>query len=172
MSADNPVSSSYAWQWQTPIPTLPYLAIRIDDCALISVELLAQPVTTPDEEKLPTADKRLVEELREWFLNYLKDGTTPIQKNIRAVGGTAFQQRVWQALQQIPAGETRRYGELASALNSSARAVANACRANPLPILIPCHRVVASNGLGGYMGHRDGEMVAIKQWLLHHEGHV
>ncbi|UTW09359.1 bifunctional DNA-binding transcriptional regulator/O6-methylguanine-DNA methyltransferase Ada [Pseudomonas benzenivorans] len=65
--------------------------------------------------------------------------------------GTAYQQRVWQALRQIPAGQTRRYGELAAALDSHPRAVARACASNPLGLLVPCHRVVGANGaLGGY----------------------
>lgn len=65
--------------------------------------------------------------------------------------GTAFQQRVWQALQQIPAGETRRYGELAATLGSHARAVARACASNPIGLLVPCHRVVGSQqALTGY----------------------
>lgn len=65
--------------------------------------------------------------------------------------GTAFQQRVWLALQDIPPGETRRYGELAVSLGSHARAVARACASNPVGLLVPCHRVVgANNGLTGY----------------------
>jgi len=65
--------------------------------------------------------------------------------------GTAFQQRVWQALQQIPAGETRRYAELAADLGSHARAVARACASNPIGLLVPCHRVVGSQrALTGY----------------------
>jgi methylated-DNA-[protein]-cysteine S-methyltransferase len=79
---------------------------------------------------------------------------------------------VWQLLQQIPTGQTRRYGELATQLGSSAQAVAGACRANPLSILIPCHRVVAAGGLGGYMGQTEGEALEIKRWLLHYEGYV
>lgn len=65
--------------------------------------------------------------------------------------GSAFEQRVWQALQQIPAGQTRRYGELATSLDSHARAVAGACARNPLGLLVPCHRVVGANqALTGY----------------------
>ncbi|MFR0309394.1 methylated-DNA--[protein]-cysteine S-methyltransferase, partial [Escherichia coli] len=80
--------------------------------------------------------------------------------------GTAFQQRVWQALQQIPAGETRRYGELAATLGSHARAVARACASNPIGLLVPCHRVVGSqNALTGY---RWG--LARKARLLDREG--
>lgn len=82
--------------------------------------------------------------------------------------GTAFQQRVWQALEEIPFGETRRYSQLAAALGSAPRAVGTACGRNPLPILIPCHRVVAiGGGLGGYSG-MDG--IETKRRLLVLEG--
>lgn len=84
--------------------------------------------------------------------------------------GTAFQHRVWQALRAIPAGETRTYGEVARALGSSARAVGGACRANPIPILVPCHRVIAVNGLGGFAGDLGTGRTRIKRWLLSHEG--
>ena len=83
--------------------------------------------------------------------------------------GTAFQQRVWAALQQIPRGSVLTYGQLAEQLGSSARAVGGACRANPLPLIIPCHRVVASTGLGGYAGHTSGDTFDIKRWLLEFE---
>jgi len=83
--------------------------------------------------------------------------------------GTPFQQRVWRALQRIPAGRTLSYGVLARKLDTSARAVGNACRANPIPIVIPCHRVVASNGMGGFMGKRSGSPLNLKHWLLAHE---
>lgn len=87
-------------------------------------------------------------------------------------GGTPFQRRVWQRLRRIPCGQVMRYGELAQELGSSARAVAGACRANPIPILIPCHRVIAATGPGGYMGKTGGQTLAIKRWLLQHEGYV
>ena len=81
--------------------------------------------------------------------------------------GTAFQQRVWSALRTIPAGETRSYGDIARLLGTAARAVGQANGANPIPILIPCHRVLAAHGvLGGYSG---GEGPATKAWLLEHE---
>ncbi|MDD2933467.1 MAG: methylated-DNA--[protein]-cysteine S-methyltransferase [Methylotenera sp.] len=83
--------------------------------------------------------------------------------------GSAFQQRVWQAIAAIPSGQTRTYGELAVQIGSGPRAVANACGANQLPLVIPCHRVVAKNGIGGFMqGKANG--LGIKQWLLQHEG--
>ena len=83
--------------------------------------------------------------------------------------GTVFQQRVWRALQRIPVGRTLSYGVLAKRLDTSARAVGNACRANPVPIVVPCHRAVASNGVGGFMGKRSGSPLNLKHWLLEHE---
>ncbi len=84
--------------------------------------------------------------------------------------GTDFQRRVWDALQQIPVGEVRTYGQLAEQLHSSARAVGNACRHNPTPIIVPCHRVVSASGLGGFCGQTEGAEVRRKYWLLSHEG--
>ncbi|WP_119167374.1 methylated-DNA--[protein]-cysteine S-methyltransferase [Algihabitans albus] len=85
-----------------------------------------------------------------------------------APDGTAFQKRVYRAMQAIPFGKTRSYGELATDLASAARAVGGACGSNPIPIVIPCHRVVAASGrLGGFSGGRGGPT---KTWLLRHEG--
>ena len=72
-------------------------------------------------------------------------------------------------MRRIPAGKTLSYGVLAKKLDTSARAVGNACRANPVPIIVPCHRVVASNGMGGFMGKRSGSPLDLKHWLLAHE---
>ena len=88
------------------------------------------------------------------------------------LSGTHHQIAVWEAMMAIPAGETRTYGELAQAIGSSARAVGGACGANPIPIVVPCHRVVGAGGaLGGFMGAREeGFELSIKRWLLAHEG--
>ena len=80
--------------------------------------------------------------------------------------GTRFQQCVWSLMEQIPYGKTITYGEMAEVLGSSARAVGTACGANPIPVIIPCHRVVAANDMGGYSG--DGG-VETKRALLHLE---
>ena len=88
------------------------------------------------------------------------------------LSGTPFQRRVWDALVAIPPGTVETYGRLARRLGSGPRAVAAACRANPFPIMIPCHRVVAANGLGGYCGHTDGPWLDIKRWLLTHDGYL
>ncbi|MEJ2343821.1 MAG: methylated-DNA--[protein]-cysteine S-methyltransferase [Gammaproteobacteria bacterium] len=84
--------------------------------------------------------------------------------------GTPFQQRVWSALRAIPPGRTRTYGDLARELGSAPRAIGAACRANPVPVVVPCHRVVARTGIGGFGGQTEGPELARKRWLLAHEG--
>ena len=100
---------------------------------------------------------------------YFRDGRAGLELPL-APAGTPFQLRVWQALRAIPPGSTRTYGELARELGTSARAIGGACRANPCLIAVPCHRVVARDGLGGFAGERGGKRLAVKRWLLRHEG--
>lgn len=101
---------------------------------------------------------------------YLADPTATFNLPLRAAG-TPFQRRVWQQISAIPLGETRFYGQLASALHNAPRAVGQACGANPYPLVIPCHRVIASGGgLGGFNRQRGGFLLDVKRWLLGHEG--
>jgi len=83
--------------------------------------------------------------------------------------GTAFQNSVWRVICSIPCGNTLTYLEVARQLKSAPRPVGGACGANRIPLVIPCHRVVASHGIGGFMKARGGAPIAIKQWLLRHE---
>ena len=83
--------------------------------------------------------------------------------------GTVHQLKVWQALRDIPSGEVQTYGDLAKLLHSSPRAIGQACGNNPIPIVIPCHRVVGKTGLGGFMHSSDNAQLKIKHWLLAHE---
>ncbi|HQT25098.1 MAG TPA: methylated-DNA--[protein]-cysteine S-methyltransferase [Burkholderiales bacterium] len=83
--------------------------------------------------------------------------------------GTLFQKKVWNEISGIPKGKTLEYGEIAKTLSSSPRAVGQACGSNPIPIVIPCHRVVSRSGLGGFMHHSDGNPISVKKWLLAHE---
>jgi methylated-DNA-[protein]-cysteine S-methyltransferase len=83
--------------------------------------------------------------------------------------GSAFQCRVWREICSIPAGATRTYLDIARRLRTAPRPVGGACGANRIPIVIPCHRVVASNGIGGFMNARAGLPLTIKRWLLTHE---
>lgn len=112
----------------------------------------------------PTA-RRVVNELEAYFSRAEHAFSLDL-----ALVGTPFQRSVWCLLQEIPLGEVRTYGELAKQLNSSPRAVGNACRNNPIPVIVPCHRVVSAQGLGGYAGQTRGPNMDIKTWLLIHEG--
>ena len=85
------------------------------------------------------------------------------------VEGTAFQKSVWQAMCAIPRGRTRTYGDLAREIGCEARTVGQACGDNRLPIVIPCHRVVAADGIGGFSHTTEGYLIEAKRWLLAHE---
>ncbi|KAF1051396.1 MAG: Methylated-DNA--protein-cysteine methyltransferase, constitutive [Burkholderia gladioli] len=85
--------------------------------------------------------------------------------------GSAFQRRVWQAIGELPPGTVATYGQIARRIGSAPRAVGQACGANWFPLVIPCHRVVAAGGIGGFANHDgDGYYLKIKRWLLAHEG--
>jgi methylated-DNA-[protein]-cysteine S-methyltransferase len=86
--------------------------------------------------------------------------------------GSDFQRRVWAAISAIPRGTVRTYGYVAKEIGSAPRAVGQACGANWFPLVIPCHRVTASGGLGGFSNHDDenGFHLSVKRWLLKHEG--
>ncbi|WP_424810559.1 methylated-DNA--[protein]-cysteine S-methyltransferase [Roseococcus sp. YIM B11640] len=100
-----------------------------------------------DQEATP-----LLKEGRDQLHDYFDGKRVSFQLPL-APHGTAFQRRVWDALCRIPAGETRTYGDIAREVSSAARAVGQANGANPIPIIIPCHRVLASGGgIGGYSG--------------------
>jgi methylated-DNA-[protein]-cysteine S-methyltransferase len=83
--------------------------------------------------------------------------------------GSEFQCRVWREISNIAAGKTRTYKDIALKLRNAPRAVGGACGRNRLPLLIPCHRVLGSNGIGGFMHARAGDPITIKKWLLTHE---
>ena len=101
-------------------------------------------------------------ELTQYFSGELTEFTVPL-----APSGTPFQRRVWKTIVEIPFGERRTYRDIANILNSSPRAVGGACGRNPIPIIVPCHRVVGSSGsLTGYTG-ADG--ITTKSFLLEHE---
>lgn len=119
----------------------------------------------PDPEAARRDDDALAE-ARDQLLAYLAGRRRCFSLPL-APGGSDFQREVWSALLRIPWGETRTYGELARRLGreGAARAIGTANGANPLPLLIPCHRVLAADGLGGYSGG-----LALKRRLLELEG--
>lgn len=105
------------------------------------------------------------EQLKKYFSSAI-----PFSGLSLAPNGTPFQKSVWKELCKIPLSETRTYGDIAQKLNSSPRAVGNACRKNPIAIIVPCHRVVSAKGIGGYAGETEGKEIMVKRWLLNHEG--
>lgn len=145
-----------------PAPTFA-LGVRCNDDEITEIVYLE-----PREELKPHSPlaKEAVRQLRA----YLKDSRFAFSLPL-APAGTAFQRRVWTNIAAIAPGRTRTYGELAAALHSGPRAVGNACGANPYPLVVPCHRVVAANhGLGGFARSRGGFLLDVKRWLLTHEG--
>jgi methylated-DNA-[protein]-cysteine S-methyltransferase len=102
--------------------------------------------------------RRAADQLQAYF-----DGTLRAFDLQLAVTGTPYRQRVWAALRAIPFGHTRSYAAIAAVAGGSPRSVGGANGANPIPIIIPCHRVVAGTSIGGYSG---GDDVATKRWLL------
>ena len=83
--------------------------------------------------------------------------------------GTDFQTTVWKAVRSIPVGAVLSYLQVARKIGSAPRPVGTACGANHIPMVIPCHRVVGSQGIGGFMNARRGVAIDVKRWLLHHE---
>lgn len=139
------------------------IGLHMQGLALIKLDFL--PIDRPEKSPEDAATARVVEELQAYFRNPREPFTVSL-----ILRGTAFQQRVWTALQTISPGTVLTYGELAQQLGTAARPIGGACRNNPIPILVPCHRVVGRHGLGGYAGEVTGDPLGIKRWLLHHEG--
>ena len=116
-----------------------------------------------------TPEKDLAAEAARQIRAYLADPLAIFDLPLRSCG-SAFQRRVWAQIAAIPAHQTRSYGEIAKALGNAPRAVGQACGANPFPLVVPCHRVISSNGgLGGFARQRGGFLLDVKRWLLAHE---
>ena len=163
-----PATQQYVDIINTPVG---YLGVQIDRNALAGLDFLGKQFlptypSTAEHQAAATGKTRLA--IRQALECYFQNPNSLEQPATRLTG-TVFQLTVWKILSSIAPGTTRTYGDIAAELASSARAVGNACRQNPLPIFIPCHRVVASTGRGGFMGQTSGEAIEIKEWLLAHE---
>lgn len=150
----------YQAKWQAPFAVL---GIRTSGEWLTDIEYL--PVGAPTLAPLNRLAERVCRQLERYLDDPHYRFDLPFEYR-----GTDFQCSVWRAIVSIPVGAKRRYSDLARMLRTAPRAVGNACGANRIPIIIPCHRVVAAHGLGGFMRARDGFPLDIKKWLLEHEG--
>jgi len=130
-----------------------HLTIVASDEAIIGIRWANDPVGAPTPLLREAA-----RQLQAYFAGQLHRFDLPL-----AARGSDFEHRVWDAMSAIPYGETRTYGDLAHATDSGPRAVGGACGKNPIPIVVPCHRVLARGGLGGYSG---GTGLPTKQFLL------
>jgi methylated-DNA-[protein]-cysteine S-methyltransferase len=139
------------------------LGIRTNGDAIESVDFL--PPETPPAPPADDAARRACAQIE----RYLAQPDAAFELPL-APQGTAFQRRVWDAIRRIPRGRTATYAELARELGTAPRAVGQACGANPYPLVVPCHRVVGSGGLGGFAHQRNGLLLQVKHWLLAHEG--
>lgn len=149
-------------QYHIVTPLGPMLATA-DSHALYHLEFTNTPHLSTKATSFPAPIRMLTKELADYFSGRLKEFETPM-----ALQGTSFQQNTWRALMRIPYGMTISYAELAASIDkpTACRAVANANGKNKFPILIPCHRVINSNGkLGGYSSGLEHKI-----WLLKHEG--
>ena len=142
------------------------LGISASDTHVTGIRFLAPDVAALAPRKNTIAFLACVQ-----IQSYLEDATFEFDLPLK-LASTRHRLEVWEAMQRIPAGRTRTYGELAKELGSSARAVGGACGANPIPVVVPCHRIIgAGHSIGGFMGASDeGFELGIKRWLLEHEG--
>ena len=139
------------------------LGVRCNEEEVIEIEFLES------RPELAPANPLAAETVRQ-LRAYLADPAFAFGLPLRPAG-TTFQRRVWEQIAGIPLGQTQTYGQLARNLKNAPRAVGQACGANPFPLVIPCHRVVATGGgLGGFDRHGGGFLLDVKRWLLRHEG--
>jgi methylated-DNA-[protein]-cysteine S-methyltransferase len=145
----------------TPVGSL---RITAKGARVVGVEFCRAKPIPPATDLL----KKTAREIGEYFAGTRKTFTVPIEY---PEGATEFQRRAWDAMSKIPYGETRTYGQLAATLGTSPRALGGACRRNSLVLLVPCHRIVARSGLGGYSGDWEkGKALSVKEKLLELEG--
>ena len=150
-------------EYQAVIPS-PFatLGLRLENQSISGLDFIF------DDISQPIFHSETAESIAEQLGFYLDNSRYRFNLNISPVG-TSFQKSVWQQMQAIPSGSCLTYGEVAESLQSGPRAVGNACRKNPIPLIIPCHRIVAKNGLGGFAGATTGQLAEVKRWLLKHE---
>jgi methylated-DNA-[protein]-cysteine S-methyltransferase len=153
------VDSDYQAKLITPFCTL---GIRTDEHCVVEIVFL------PKSHRESAPRTRIAEEVCVQVRRYIADAAFRFDLPLRRAG-TEFRRRVWEKIAAIQAGRTRTYGEIAAEISSAPRAVGQACGANCHPLAIPCHRVVAVNGIGGFARSGGGFLLSAKRWLLEHE---
>ncbi len=138
------------------------IGVRVDG------EELRELVYLPPEYAPKAARHPLAKEAAAQVQAYLKRADFAFSLPLPEVG-TAHQRKVWDAINAIPLGQVLTYGQVARGIGSAPRAVGQACGANWYPLVIPCHRVTASAGIGGFARHDGGFHQNVKRWLLRHE---
>lgn len=138
------------------------LQIQIGDGQLVNIQLNSRSELMAAQTLF---GQRVTEQIKDYFSSAQFKFDLPLLQK-----GTEHQLKVWSALCLIPSGSVLTYGQLAKKIGSSARAIGNACRNNPLPIVVPCHRIVAASAIGGFSGAQQGVLLDIKRDLLNHEG--
>jgi len=148
-----------------PLPSC-RLGVRINAAGNLDALVFLAPDTPL---RKPATQIELIQSFEKSLTRWLENPAQPFDLPL-AVHGTAFQRRTWQAISDIPSGEIRTYGELSAEVGGTPRAVGQACGANPFPLVVPCHRVVAKTGIGGFANASDGWLLDTKRWLLKNEG--
>ncbi|MGV8898242.1 MAG: methylated-DNA--[protein]-cysteine S-methyltransferase [Burkholderiaceae bacterium] len=163
------MKNAHATALFSAIVEAPFGAIGIRTAASCLQELVYLPSSFG--AKSADAADVLAAEAAAQVTRYLEDPDTIFDLPLPELG-TPFQRKVWQAIAAIPRGKVLTYGQIAKQIHSAPRAVGQACGANWFPLVIPCHRVTAANGLGGFAHHDDasGFHLSVKRWLLTHEG--
>jgi methylated-DNA-[protein]-cysteine S-methyltransferase len=155
-------STNHVYQAKLPTP-FALLGIRTER------GFLAEIVFLPRAGKALAPRDRLGERVCRQIERYLDDPEFRFDVPLRHEG-TPFQRRVWAKIAAIGPGRTRSYGSVARELGSAPRAVGQACGENRVPLVIPCHRVLAAGGIGGFAHSVGGFHLSVKRWLLAHEG--
>jgi methylated-DNA-[protein]-cysteine S-methyltransferase len=163
-SSLNPKSTNYC------VIEAPFGRLGISTELVEASLMLSRIDYLPANTALITPQNLLAKEVARQCKAYFKDPYWQFDLPTKPVG-TEHQRKVWASIQDIPAGETKTYGEVAKKIKSGARAVGTACGANPYPLISPCHRVISAQGIGGFMKENSpGLYRQIKLWLLKHEG--
>ena len=144
------------------------VGIRLNTAKTHVQELVYLPADTQKQSADSPLAERASEQVKAYLVNPRFIFDLPVLEQ-----GTAFQKKVWRVISGLEAGQVLTYKQVGQIIQCGApRAVGGACGANPYPLIVPCHRVVGANGIGGFAQHDDGFYIGVKRWLLAHEGIV